>query len=97
MYAMISYVMRYISWNFFILFLLCFASLRCHFATLNDWSAFTTFIPTKYITYDKYIICSKYITYGIIDYLDIGLFLIVLSKLVNLQFEYALNDMCYVI
>jgi hypothetical protein len=85
MYAMISYVMRYISWNLFILFLLCFASLRCHFATLNDWSAFTTFIPTKYITY------------GIIDYLDIGLFLIVLSKLVNLQFEYALNDMCYVI
>lgn len=67
------------------LFLLCFATLRCHFATLNDWSAFTTFIPTKYITY------------GIIDYLDIWLFLIVLFKIVNFQFEYALDDMYYII
>lgn len=82
---MISYVMRYISWNLFILFLLCFATLRCHFATLNDWSAFTTFIPTKYITY------------RIIDHLNIGLFVIVLFKLVNFQFEYALDDMYYII
>ena len=93
---MISYVMCYISWNLFILFL-CFATLRCHFATLNDWSAFTTFISTKYITYGKYITCSKYITYGIIDYLDIWLFLIVLFKIVNFQFEYALDDMYYII
>ena len=88
---MISYVMYYISWNLLILFLLCFATLRCHFATLNDWSTFTTFIPTKYITYEKCI------TYGIIDYLDIGLFLIVLFKLVNFQFEYDLYDMYYII
>lgn len=69
------------------LFLLCFATLRCHFATLNDWLSFTTFIPVKYITYGLLII----------DYLDIRLCLIVLFKQINFQFEYTLDNMYYVI
>lgn len=56
-----------------------------------------SFRYAQWLTFIHYVHSSQIYYLWIIDYLDIRLCLIVLFKQINFQFEYALDNMYYVI